>query len=57
MRTLKEECIYVHRFRTLEEARMEIARFIQRYNHEWLLERHGYKTPAVIRSELTRMAA
>lgn len=57
MRTLKEECIYVHRFRTLEKARMEIARFIRRYNHEWLLERHDYKTPVEIRSELTRKAA
>jgi putative transposase len=57
MRTLKEECIYLHRFGTLEEARTEIARFIHRYNHEWLLERHGYKTPAQVRSEFTRMAA
>lgn len=57
MRTLKEECIYVHRFRTLEEARTEIARFIRQYNHEWLLERHGYKTPVEVRSELTRKAA
>lgn len=57
MRTLKEECIYVHRFRTLAEARVEIARFIRHYNDEWLLERHGYKTPAEVRSELTRKAA
>lgn len=57
MRTLKEECIYVHRFQTLEEARSVIGAFIRRYNAEWLLERHGYRTPADVRQEFTRMAA
>jgi hypothetical protein len=31
MRTVKEECICVHRFRMLEEARFVIARFIEQY--------------------------
>jgi putative transposase len=57
MRTLKEECLYVHRFRTLEEARFGIGRFIQQYNSEWLLQRHGYKTPAEVRQQHTRKAA
>ncbi len=57
MRTLKEECLYVHRFRTLEEARFVIGRFIQQYNTEWLLQRHGYKTPAEVRCEFARRAA
>lgn len=56
MRTLKEECIYLHRFRTLEEARAVLSAFIQRYNTQWLLQRHGYRTPAEVRQELTRMA-
>jgi putative transposase len=57
MRTLKEECIYVHRFRTLEEARWVIGAFIRRYNADWLLERHGYRTPAEVRQAFTRQAA
>lgn len=57
MRTLKEECIYLHRFRTLEEARAVLRAFVQRYNTQWLLQRHGYRTPAEVRQELTRMAA
>lgn len=57
MRTLKDECLYVHRFRTLEEARSVIGAFIRRYNQEWLLQRHGYKTPAEVCCELTRLAA
>jgi transposase InsO family protein len=57
MRTLKEECIYVHRFRTLEEARFAIGRFIRQYNHKWLLQRHGYMTPAEVRQQRTQKAA
>ena len=46
IRTLKEECIYLHDFETLEEAREVIGAFIERYNNGWLLQRHGYMTPA-----------
>jgi putative transposase len=51
MRTLKEQCLYLQRFQTLEEARGVIANFIERYNREWLIERLGYRTPAEARAE------
>ena len=57
IRTLKEECLYLHDFESLEEARQIIGAFIERYNHGWILERHGYKTPTQAREHLTRMAA
>jgi transposase InsO family protein len=57
MRTLKEQCLYLHRFQTLEEARTVIAEFIDRYNREWLIERLGYRTPAEARAEGWRAAA
>jgi putative transposase len=57
MRTLKEQCLYLHRFQTLEAARRMIAAFIDRYNHEWLIERLGYRTPAQARAEGWRAAA
>jgi transposase InsO family protein len=57
MRTLKEECLYLHDFESLEEAREAIGEFIERYNRGWLLERFGHRTPAEVRQELTRMAA
>lgn len=38
-------------------ARQEIDAFIERYNRGWLLERHGYRTPAQVREELTLKAA
>ena len=57
IRTLKEECIYLHHFETLEEARAVIGAFIKRYNNGWLLQRHGYMTPAAAREKLSRKAA
>jgi len=57
MRTLKEQCLYLHRFKTLEEARRIIAEFIERYNTEWLIERLGYRTPAQARADAWRAAA
>jgi hypothetical protein len=40
-----------------EEARQVIGEFIERSNQAWLLERHGYRTPAEVRRALTRQAA
>ena len=50
MRTLKEQCLYLHRFQTLAEAQRLIAEFIARYNAEWLIERLGHRTPAAART-------
>lgn len=57
IRTLKEQWIYLHRFRTLEEARRIIGEFIERYNHAWLIERLGHRTPVQARAAAERKAA
>ncbi len=57
IRTLKEECLYLHDFATLDEARQVIGEFLERYNHQWLLERHGDRTPAEVRRGFTQRAA
>ena len=57
IRTLKEECLYLHDFESLEQARVLIGEFIEKYNRGWLLERHGYRTPAQVRKALTLKAA
>jgi transposase InsO family protein len=57
IRTLKEQCLYLHRFQSLEEARRIIAAFIARYNTEWLIERLGHRTPTQARVESARKAA
>ena len=49
MRTLKEQCLYLHRFQSLAEARQTIGDFIARYNTEWLIERPGHRTPVAAR--------
>ena len=57
LRTLKEECLYLRDFETLEEARKVIGAFIERYNDGWLLQWHGYLTPARAREKLGRKRA
>ena len=51
MRTLKEQCMYLYRFRNVAEARAIIGAFIDRYNSQWLIERLGFRTPAQARAE------
>lgn len=58
MRTLKEQCLYLHQFDTLEQARQIIGEFTGRYNAQWLIERLGHRTPAQVRADaLTPRAA
>lgn len=56
MRTLKEQCLWLHRFVDLAHAEREIGAFIERYNQEWLVERHGHCSPRAIRAKLKAAA-
>ena len=51
IRTLKEQCIWLHDFETLEEAHQAIAEFIERYNSQWLIERLGHRSPNQARDD------
>jgi len=53
IRTLKENLLWVRTFNTIEELRAALLDFARRYNETWLVERHGYKTPAMVRAEQT----
>ncbi len=57
MRTLKEQCIDLHQFQGLEEARRIIGEVIARYNTKWLIERLGHRTPVQARTDAQRRAA
>jgi transposase InsO family protein len=50
IRTLKENLLWVHRFDTIEDLRLALQRFKETYNRTWIVERHGYQTPAAVRA-------
>ena len=52
IQTLKEQVLWIERFETFEQLRHAVRSFARRYNREWLLERHGYRTPAEAREHL-----
>jgi transposase InsO family protein len=56
IRTLKEQLLWVRSFATVEELRRALLAFQERYNREWLIERHGHRTPAAVRAALTAPA-
>lgn len=45
IRTLKEQLLWLRRFDTVEELRQALHEFKDRYNREWLIERHGHRSP------------
>jgi putative transposase len=57
IRTLKENLLWVRDFATVEELRLALLAFRRRYNESWILERHGYRTPAAIRAAQIQPAA
>jgi putative transposase len=58
IRTLKENLLWVRRFATIEELRQALHAFKDTYNRTWIVERHGYQTPAAVRAaQLTPLPA
>ena len=51
IRTLQENLLWVRRFETVEELRLALQAFKDTYNRTWIIERHGYRTPAQVRSD------
>ena len=41
---------------TIEQLRVALIEFARRYNEPWLVERHGYQTPAQVRLAQLRVA-
>ncbi len=57
IQTLKEQVLWIERFDTFEQLRQAVRDFARLYNREWLLERHGYRTPIEARQHLLAQAA
>ena len=56
IRVMKQNLLWVRRFDTVEELRLALIAFKQTYNQTWIIERHGYRTPAQVRAnQLGRM--
>jgi putative transposase len=51
IRTLKENLLWVRTFQTVEELRQALLEFKERYNHQWIIQRLGYRTPAQARKD------
>lgn len=56
-RTLKEQCLYLQAFGTVEEAATAVATFVEQHNEQWLIGRLGYRSPAAVRRSFTTHAA
>ena len=58
IRTLKEQLLWVEHFATVEDLRQALLTFRDRYNREWLIGRHGHRSPAAVREAfVTEVAA
>jgi len=57
LRTLKENLLWVQTFDTIEEFRQALHRFRETYNTAWLIERHGFISPAAFRQSQLQSTA
>jgi putative transposase len=56
IRTLKENLLWVRRFTSIEELRQALHAFKDTYNRTWIIQRHGYRTPAQVRADQRGLA-
>lgn len=56
-RTLKEQLLWIRMFEDIDELNRELQAFRDRYNHQWLIERHGQRSPAWARQCLLAQEA
>src|SRR5262249_9130364 len=52
IRTLKENLLWVRTFATVAELVEALRQFRRWSNEQWLIERHGYRTPSQVRRDL-----
>jgi transposase InsO family protein len=57
IRTLEEQLLWIEPFDSVEALREALLAFKDRYNREWLIERHGHQTPAAVRAAFAADAA
>jgi len=50
-RTLKEQLLWCHDRRHIDEVNEALQRWPERYNSDWLLERHDHKLPEEVKTQ------
>lgn len=45
IRTLKEQCLWAQLHNDIDDLRQAVADFVELYNTQWLIQRHGHHTP------------
>jgi hypothetical protein len=43
-------CVWTRTWQTADEVRETVLAFVKRYNQHWLIERHGHRSPSVVRA-------
>jgi putative transposase len=57
IRTLKEQLLWIEPFDSVEALRRALLAFRDRYNTEWLIERHRHQSPAAVRATFAASVA
>lgn len=57
IRTLKEQLLWVRTFQTVEDLRLGLHDWLRIYNEQWLVERHGFRSPAQVRRDFRSTSA
>lgn len=52
IRTLKEQVLWVRTFQTVEDLRRALHDWLRLYHEQWLVARHGFRSPAQVRRDL-----
>lgn len=55
IRTLKEQVIYGVTYATVEDLRQALRTFVETYNREWMVARHGHRSPLQIRNDFATL--
>ena len=56
IRALKENLLWQRRVDTVDDLRHALHAFKDTSNQRWILQRHGYRTPAQLRADQTTPA-
>jgi putative transposase len=51
IRTLKEQLLWVRTFHTVEALRLALHDWLRLYHEQWLVERHGFRSPIQVRRD------